>query len=44
MFIVPLIAIFILALLGTSSQQFSGFLKQRLGLIKILMIILFFGL
>ncbi|MCX5699399.1 MAG: hypothetical protein NTX01_06850 [Candidatus Omnitrophica bacterium] len=44
MFIAPLIVIFVLALLGTTSQQFSGFLKKRLGLIKILMAILFFGL
>ena len=44
MFIVPLIVIFVLALLGISSQQFSSFLKKRLGLIKILMGILFFGL
>jgi len=44
MFIVPLIVIFGLALMGTSSQQFSDFLKKRLGLIKILMVILFFGL
>jgi cytochrome c biogenesis protein CcdA len=44
MFIVPLMVIFVLALLGTSSQQFSDFLKKHLGLIKILMVILFFGL
>ncbi len=44
MFIVPLIVIFVLALLGTSSQQFSGFLKKYLGLIKIMMAILFFSL
>ena len=44
MFIAPLIAIFVLALLGTTSQQFWSFLKKRLGLIKILMAILFFGL
>jgi cytochrome c biogenesis protein CcdA len=44
MFIAPLVVIFVLALLGTSSQQFSGFLKKHLGLIKILMVILFFGL
>jgi len=44
MFIVPLIAILILALLGVSSLQFSGFLKKHLGLIKILMAVLFFGL
>lgn len=44
MFIAPLIVIFILALLGVSSLQFGSFLKKRLGLIKILMAILFFGL
>jgi len=44
MFVVPLLVIFILALLGTTSQQFSDFLKKHLGLIKILMAILFFGL
>jgi cytochrome c biogenesis protein CcdA len=44
MFIVPLIVIFVLALLGTSSQQFWNFLKKHLGLIKVLMAILFFGL
>jgi hypothetical protein len=44
MFIAPLVAVLILALLGITSQQFSGFLKKRLGLIKILMAILFFGL
>ncbi len=44
MFIVPLIAIFILALTGITSAQFSGFLKRHLGLIKILMAVLFFGL
>ena len=44
MFIVPLLVIFILALLGTSSQQFSNFLKRHLGLIKIFMAVLFFGL
>jgi cytochrome c biogenesis protein CcdA len=44
MFIAPLIVIFVLALLGTTSQQFSGFLKKHLRLIKILMAILFFGL
>jgi len=44
MFIAPLAVIFILALLGTSSQQFSGFLKRHLGLIKVLMAVLFFGL
>jgi len=44
MFIIPLIAIFILALMGTTSAQFSGFLKKHLGLIKIFMAVLFFSL
>jgi len=44
MFILPLVVIFILALLGISSQQFSAFLKRHLGQIKILMAILFFAL
>jgi len=44
MFIVPLIGILVLALMGAGSAQFSGFLKKRMGLIKILMAILFFSL
>jgi cytochrome c biogenesis protein CcdA len=44
MFIAPLIVIFVLALLGVTSQQFSGFLKKHLGLVKIIMAVLFFGL
>ncbi|MBU0547236.1 MAG: hypothetical protein KJ710_07700 [Candidatus Omnitrophica bacterium] len=44
MFIVPLIAIFVFALMGTTSAQFSGFLKKHLGLIKIFMAVLFFSL
>jgi cytochrome c biogenesis protein CcdA len=44
MFVAPLIVIFVLALLGTTSQQFWNFLKKHLGLIKILMAVLFFGL
>jgi cytochrome c biogenesis protein CcdA len=44
MFIFPLVVIFILALMGITSSQFSGFLKKHLGLIKILMAILFFAL
>jgi len=44
MFIIPLIVIFIFALMGTTSAQFSGFLKKHLGIIKICMAILFFGL
>jgi len=44
MFVLPLIVIFILALLGVSSMQFANFLKKHLGLIKILMAIVFFSL
>ncbi len=44
MFIIPLIVIFVLALLGVSSRQFSDFLKRHLGLIKIFMAVLFFSL
>lgn len=44
MFIVPLLVIFLFALLGVSSEQFSRFLKKNLLTVKILMAILFFGL
>ncbi len=44
MFIIPLMVIFVFALMGTTSSQFSGFLKKHLGLIKIFMAVLFFGL
>jgi len=44
MFILPLVVIFVFALSGTTSSQFSGFLKKHLGLIKIFMAILFFSL
>ena len=44
MFILPLIIIFVLSLLGFSSERFNKFLKKHLGLIKILMAILFIGL
>lgn len=43
MFIVPLFIIFLLALLGTTSEQFSNFLKKRLLSIKIIMAVIFFG-
>ncbi|MFH1317499.1 MAG: hypothetical protein ABIH71_00590 [Candidatus Omnitrophota bacterium] len=42
MFILPLIAIFLLSILGVSSQKFNDFLKNHLGRIKILMAVLFF--
>jgi hypothetical protein len=44
MFIVPLGAILALALTGATSSQFSDFLKKCLGVIKLLMAFLFFGL
>jgi len=44
MFIAPLLIIFVLALIGVTSGQFSKFLKNNLLLIKILMAFLFFGL
>lgn len=44
MFILPLFVIFILALLGTTSEQFSAFLKKNILTVKILMAVLFFGL
>lgn len=44
MFSVPLFAIFILALLGVTSNQFSAFLKRNLLAIKVLMAVLFFSL
>jgi len=44
MFIFPLVVIFIFALYGVTSAQFSRFLKDKMLVIKILMAILFFGL
>lgn len=44
MFVMPLIAVFLIALLGVSSQTISGFLKRHLGIIKIFMAFLFFFL
>jgi len=43
MFIVPLVIIFVFALLGVASQQFATFLKKHLLTIKLLMALLFFG-
>lgn len=41
MFIVPLIVVFILAYFGTSSKQFTEFLRKRAGAVKIGMAIVF---
>ncbi len=43
MFVVPLFIVFVLALLGTTSEQFARFLKKHLVLIKILMAAVFFS-
>lgn len=44
MFILPLLVIFILALFGTTSEQFSRFLKRHILTVKIVMAVLFFSL
>jgi hypothetical protein len=44
MFIMPLLAIFVFALLGVTSDKFAQILKKNLAAIKILMAVLFFGL
>lgn len=41
MFILPLICVFVLSLIGFSSQKFNEFLKKHLGRIKLLMFFLF---
>lgn len=44
MFIVPLVAVFVLALLGYESKGFNEFLKKHLGLTKVLLCAVFLGL
>jgi len=44
MFIVPLVAVFLFALLGVTSQQFSKFMRAHMVTIKLLLAGLFFGL
>jgi len=44
MFIVPLLAVFMFALLGVTSNQFSSFLKKHLLTVKALMALLFLAL
>lgn len=44
MFIVPLVAVFVLALLGYESKGFNDFLKKHLGLTKLLLCAVFLGL
>jgi cytochrome c biogenesis protein CcdA len=42
MFILPLIIIFILSLIGVSSNKFNLFLKRHIGAVKLAMVVLFF--
>jgi len=44
MFIIPLLVIFLFALLGVTSEQFSQFLKRHFLTTKVLMAVLFFSL
>ena len=44
MFIIPLLIIFLFALWGVTSDQFSKFLKEHLLTVKLLMAVLFFSL
>lgn len=44
MFVVPLLAVFVLALAGVGSVQFSGFFKKNFIAVKAVMALLFFGL
>jgi len=44
MFILPLLAVFVLSFLGFSSKQFNDLLKRNIGPIKFLMFGLFFSL
>jgi hypothetical protein len=43
MFVVPLLIIFLFALWGVTSEQFSKFLKQHLGVVKLIMAVIFFA-
>lgn len=44
MFIIPLVAVFVLALVGYESKGFNEFFKKHLGLTKILLSLVFLGL
>lgn len=44
MFIVPLVMVFILALVGYESKGFNEFLKKHLGITKLLLCVVFLGL
>ncbi len=44
MFIIPLFLVFFSALLGTTSEGFARFMQKHMGLVKLFMALLFFGL
>ena len=44
MFVVPLITVFVLALLGYESKGFNEFFKKHLGITKLLLCLVFLGL
>lgn len=44
MFVTPLFGVFVLALMGASSEQFALALKKHMSLVKILMAVMFVGL
>ena len=44
LFVIPLLGIFICALAGTTSEQFAAWLKRHMGLLKIMLAVMFFGL
>jgi cytochrome c biogenesis protein CcdA len=44
LFVIPLLGIFVCALAGTTSEQFAAWLKRHMGLLKILLAVMFFGL
>ncbi len=44
MFILPLVVVFLLSLMGVSSEKFNNFLKRNVGIIKLIMAFVFFAL
>jgi cytochrome c biogenesis protein CcdA len=44
MFVIPLLAIIVLALLGTTSEGFARFIRKHLPAVKLAMVLLFLGL
>ncbi|RKZ34400.1 hypothetical protein DRQ33_02250 [bacterium] len=44
MFIIPLLVVFVISYMGTTSEQLNGFLKKNTALIKFLTALMFFGM